>query len=405
MQIPGHSPEEDIVPRVVSVRLRHPGQLYDFEAGDHQELSPSDWVIVETARGQDAGQVVVPPREITEEQVQGELKPVVRLATPADLRRMERFRQREAEALERTRLKVEEHNLPMRLVAAEYTYNGRALTIYFTAEKRVDFRQLVKDLARSFRARIELRQIGARDEARLLGGIGTCGKELCCCTFLRDFLRISVRMAKEQDLPLSPSKISGVCGRLLCCLSYECDQYREIKAQLPEVGEEVTTLRGRGQVTAVSIPREAVTVEIRPGLTVEATREDLDRAAELEAAGKLPAPRSLYELEPGGMEEETARPGAPPSPPTEGREKRRRRRKKKTSKETPVSVQDSTTASGRAPGHRRRSRRPPQKEPRQEQQRPARQQTSPKAEEPSSSTRRRRRPRRRRGQDSSPEQG
>ncbi len=281
------------MPRVVSVRLRHPGQLYDFEAGDLQ-FGFGDWVIVETARGQDIGRVVVPPHEIAAEEVQGELKPAVRLAVAADLRRMERAQEREAEALERARARVAEADLPMRLVAAEYTYNGRSLTIYFTAEKRVDFRQLVKELAREFRARIELRQIGARDEARLLGGVGTCGRPLCCATWLQDFLRISVRMAKEQDLPLSPTKISGVCGRLLCCLSYECDQYREIKSHLPEVGAEVPTMRGRGRVVAISVPKETATVEVRPGVTVEATLEELARAAQMEEAGQLVAPQPAY---------------------------------------------------------------------------------------------------------------
>ncbi|MGC8873505.1 MAG: PSP1 domain-containing protein [Chloroflexia bacterium] len=281
------------MPKVVGVRLRHPGLLYDFEVGE-EEYPKGSWVVVETARGQDIGQVVVPAREIAAEEVRGELKPVVRLATAEDLERMRRFREREPEALVRAREQVAELGLPMRLVAAEYTYNGRCLTIYFTAENRVDFRELVKRLARLFRTRIELRQIGARDEARLLGGIGICGRPLCCATFLGDFLRISVRMAKEQDLPLSPMKISGVCGRLLCCLSYEHDQYREIKDRLPTVGEEVATLRGRGKVVAVNVPRETVTVELRPELRVEADLAELARAAQLEEEGKLPHCQPAY---------------------------------------------------------------------------------------------------------------
>lgn len=292
MKVPG-DPEEDWVPRVVSVRLRHPGQLYDFEVGE-EDYARGSWVIVETARGQDLGQVVVPPHEIAPEQVHGELKPVVRPATEEDLERMRHFQEREPEALARAREKVAELGLPMRLVAAEYTYNGRCLTIYFTAENRVDFRELVKRLARLFRTRIELRQIGARDEARLLGGIGICGRPLCCATFLGDFLRISVRMAKEQDLPLSPMKISGVCGRLLCCLSYEHDQYVEIKDRLPSLGEEVVTLRGRGKVVAVNVPKETVTVELRPELRVEADLAELARAAQLEKQGRLPHCQPAY---------------------------------------------------------------------------------------------------------------
>jgi cell fate regulator YaaT (PSP1 superfamily) len=274
------------VPKVVSIRLRHPGQFYDFDLGD-LGIAVGDWVIVETVRGQDIGQVVMAPREVALEEIPGELKPVVRLANEADFRRMERFQEKEAEVLARVRAKVAEAELPMRLVAAEYTYNGRSLTIYFSAEQRVDFRDLVKELAREFRARIELRQIGARDEARLLGGIGTCGRELCCATWLQEFLRISVRMAKDQDLPLSPMKISGVCGRLLCCLSYECEQYREIKSCLPAMGDEVTTLRGCGRVIAVRVLRESVTVEVREGVTVDVTADELAEAGRLEAEGRL----------------------------------------------------------------------------------------------------------------------
>ena len=169
------------MPRVVSVRLRHPCTFYDFELSDLQ-VAPGDWVIVETARGQDIGQAVLAPREVAAEDIPGELKPVVRLANEGDFRRMERFREKEVEVLAQVRERVARAEIPMRLVAAEYTYNGRSLTIYVAAEQRIDFRDLVKQLAREFRARIELRQIGARDEARLLGGIGTCGRELCCAT-------------------------------------------------------------------------------------------------------------------------------------------------------------------------------------------------------------------------------
>jgi len=339
------------VPRVVSVRLRHRGQFYDFDAQD-LELAPGDWIIVDTARGQDVGQVVTPPREVADEDLADELKAVERRATESDLRRMARVREREAEALAQARAIVAEKGLDMRLVAAEYTYTGRSLTIYFSSEQRVDFRQLVKELAREFRARIDLRQIGARDEARLLGGYGICGRPLCCATFLGDFLRISVRMAKEQDLPLSPMKISGVCGRLLCCLSYECDQYREIKAELPEVGQEVVTLRGKGRVTAVNVPRETVSVEIREGLTVEVGLEELERAAYLETEGRLPAAapvdyRGVLKVsEPEEMAE-----GTPPLG-DEGTEKggrRRRRRRRKSpgaagapATETPQAVQRPT---------------------------------------------------------------
>jgi len=381
---------------VVSVRLRHRGQFYDFDARD-LELAPGDWIIVDTARGQDVGQVVTPPREVTDEDLADELKPVERRATESDLRRMARVREREAEALAQARAIVAEKGLDMRLVAAEYTYTGRSLTIYFSSEQRVDFRQLVKELAREFRARIDLRQIGARDEARLLGGYGICGRPLCCATFLGDFLRISVRMAKEQDLPLSPMKISGVCGRLLCCLSYECDQYREIKAELPEVGQEVVTLRGKGRVTAVNVPRETVSVEVREGLTVEAGLEELERAAYLEAEGRLPAPapvdyRGVLKVSgPEEMAEET------PPLEDEGTEKggrRRRRRRRKSpgaagalAMETPQAVQRPTRPRPKDAERQAESRTGAPAAPSRE--------TPPVVAAPPQSSRRRRSPRRR----------
>lgn len=325
------------MPRVVAVRLRQRGQFYDFDARD-LDLAPGDWVIVDTARGQDIGQVVRPPREVADEDLADELKPVERRANANDLRRMERAREREGEALARAQAMVIEKGLPMRLVAAEYTYTGRSLTIYFASEQRVDFRQLVKELAREFRARIELRQVGARDEARLLGGYGTCGRPLCCATFLGDFLRISVRMAKEQDLPLSPMKISGVCGRLLCCLSYECEQYRQIKAELPEVGQEVVTLRGRGRVTAVNVPRETATVEIRAGTTVEVGAEELFEAARLAEEGRLSAGPELDRAASRAPEREevTEEVAAPAGGQEEARKKPRRRRRRRGKGEGPA---------------------------------------------------------------------
>lgn len=359
------------MPRVVGVRLRREGRLYEFDAGD-LDLSPGDWVIVETSRGKDAGQIVMGPCDRSPEEKPNDLKAVLRLATASDLRRAERSRRREERTLELARAQVEEMNLPMRLVGAEYTYNARSLTLYFTAEKRVDFRALVKKLARKFRTRIELRQIGSRDEARLLGGIGPCGRLLCCTTFLRDFLRISVRMAKEQDLPLSPMKISGCCGRLLCCLSYEYEQYKEIKAQLPNVGDEVTTLRGRGKVTALSVPREAVFVEVRPGLTVQATAEELAEAAQLDAQGQLSPVQPSYVAiaqEPAPTE------GTQSSGPAKKRQRRRRRRKKKSAASaTPSSGQKKkaqrpvgkkpSDQPGRPAGQDKRRRRPRRKPPR-----------------------------------------
>jgi cell fate regulator YaaT (PSP1 superfamily) len=309
------------------VRLRRRCNVYDFDAGD-LELVPGDWVIADTARGQDVGQIVAPPREVSTEDLRNDLKPIIRMAHPSDLERMKRSHEQEAEALERAQDKVDSLGLPMRLISAEYTYNRRSLTIYFTAEKRVDFRELVRKLARSLRTRIELRQVGARDEARLLGGIGPCGRLLCCDTFLCDFQRISVRMAKAQDLPLNPMKISGVCGRLLCCLSYEYDQYKAIKKLLPSVGDEVVTMRGKGKVTGLLIPKEAALVEVRPGLMVEATLDELAQAAELEAKGELAPVRASY------IEIAAQSISAPQQTASGSKKKRRRRRRKKPSSDT-----------------------------------------------------------------------
>lgn len=353
------------MPRVVSVRLRHPGQFYDFDARD-LELSPGDWVIVNKVRGQDIGQVVLSCREIASEDIPGDLKTVVRLAHEGDFRKMQRFREKEREVLARAQEKVDAAELPMRLVAAEYSYNGRALKIYFSAEKRVDFRKLVKQLAREFRTRIELRQIGARDEARLLGGIGNCGRELCCTTWLKEFLRISVRMAKAQDLPLSPMKISGLCGRLLCCLSYECDQYQAIKKELPEVGEKVVTLHGKGQVIGVNVPKEAVTVEIRRGLTVEASAEELAEAKQLAAEGKLqptPLTASAVYIERKAASGSRREKGSDSQPARSKKTRRRRRRKKPSGSRSDKGNQPSQGSQQQepSPSSKRRRRRRPRK--------------------------------------------
>jgi cell fate regulator YaaT (PSP1 superfamily) len=258
------------MPIVTGIRFKDSGKTYHF---DPQELllAAGEWVVVETVRGPELGRVATPPVELAQEQLFGELKPVLRRATEDDLTQLQHLQQYEDEALHTCAQKVLDHNLPMNLIKAEYNFDGSRLTFYFTAEKRVDFRALVRDLARTFRTRIELRQIGPRDEAKLLGGIGPCGRQLCCSTFLPDFARVSIKMAKDQDLPLTPSKISGVCGRLLCCLSYEHEQYLEIKAELPERGDWVQTPHGPGEVVAVNVVKENVTVELADGNTVECT--------------------------------------------------------------------------------------------------------------------------------------
>lgn len=288
------------MPIVVAIRFKDSGKIYYFDPNGLEALRQGDQVIVETVRGFELAKVAYPPHEITPEEVVGELKPVVRRAESSDFERMRLLNARHDEVMARCIEKINEHNLPMRLIKAEYSFDGSRLTFYFTAEKRVDFRMLVRDLARAFRTRIELRQIGPRDEAKLLGGIGPCGRLLCCATFLPDYARVSIKMAKDQDLPLNPTKISGVCGRLLCCLSYEHDQYLAIKAELPKRGAWVQTPDGPGEVVAVNVVRETVIVELAgsnvheefsPSQISEAIRRVGDVARSRAEAGITPAGR------------------------------------------------------------------------------------------------------------------
>ncbi len=257
------------MPRVIGVRFKEASKIYYFDPAGHEDLDVGMWVIVDTARGQEAGQVVIAPMDVEDDQVVGHLKPIIRRASAWDMVQMARSREREEQALARCREKVAEYGLPMKLVRAEYNFDGSRLTIFFTAEKRVDFRQLVRDLARSFRTRIELRQIGVRDEAKLMGGLGCCGRSLCCATWLSEFHPVSIKMAKQQNLPLSPMEISGVCGRLLCCLAYENDYYCQVKKGLPKVGAMVNTPQGTGRLRSVNVLTETASVELENELTVE----------------------------------------------------------------------------------------------------------------------------------------
>jgi cell fate regulator YaaT (PSP1 superfamily) len=248
--------------KVVGVKFRNSAKVYYFAPNDLEGLEVGEYVIVETVRGQEAGTVAFAAREVEEKEIPGRLKGILRRATALDLTQMERYQQEEAGALSRCCEQVAEHKLPMKVIRAEYNFDGSYLTFYFVAEKRVDFRALVKELARIFQARIELRQVGVRDEVRLLGGYGLCGREHCCSTWMTEFRPISIRMAKQQNLPLSPMEISGVCGRLLCCLAYENDFYGEIKKRMPRKGSRVQTPQGIGQIVSVNVLRESVNVRL-----------------------------------------------------------------------------------------------------------------------------------------------
>ncbi|MFQ6880143.1 MAG: stage 0 sporulation family protein [Oscillospiraceae bacterium] len=251
--------------KIIGVRFREAGKIYYFSPGK-RKISRGDQVIVETARGVEMGRVVLGEKEVPEEEIVPPLKEVTRIATEEDLKRVKRNREKEKEAFVICEQKIKKHQLQMKLVGAEYTFDNNKLLFYFTADGRIDFRELVKDLASVFRTRIELRQIGVRDETKMMGGIGICGRELCCKTFLSDFAPVSIKMAKEQNLSLNPGKISGLCGRLMCCLKNEYETYEYLNSRLPGVGDFVTTPDGvKGQVQSINVLRQTVKVLTEQG--------------------------------------------------------------------------------------------------------------------------------------------
>ncbi len=250
---------------VVGVRFRNAGKVYFFEPGTY-EVKRGTNVIVETARGIEFGTCVNDPYEVEDDKVVAPLKPIMRIASETDAKQASDNRVKEKDAYKICQKKIHEHNLEMKLIDAEYTFDNSKILFYFTAEGRVDFRELVKDLAGVFRTRIELRQVGVRDETKILGGMGICGRPLCCHSYLSDFVPVSIKMAKEQNLSLNPSKISGVCGRLMCCLNNEEEVYEEQNRKLPSAGDYVTTSLGeRGIVQSVNIFRETVRVLVQNG--------------------------------------------------------------------------------------------------------------------------------------------
>ncbi len=247
--------------KVIGVRFKPVGKIYYFSPVNF-DIKKDDNVIVETSRGVEYGKVVSAPREVSDDEVIKPLKPVIRLATPEDDKRFSELKEKEKSAMEVCRKKIVKHGLEMNLVDAEYTFDGNKVLFYFTAEGRVDFRELVKDLAVVFKTRIELRQIGVRDESKLIGSVGVCGRNICCNQFLGDFIPVSIKMAKEQGLSLNPTKISGICGRLMCCLKYEQNVYDELIKVTPRVGAIVKTPEGKGTVEAVSILKGELKVRL-----------------------------------------------------------------------------------------------------------------------------------------------
>lgn len=249
---------------IVGIRFKKPGKIYFFDP-DELEIKKQDKVVVETAMGQELGEVVVSKRKVPEESLTAPLKKVVRIATPKDLKHQEENKKKEEEAFKICEEKIKKYKLDMHLTEVEYKFDNSKILFYFTADGRIDFRELVKDLAAIFRTRIELRQIGVRDEVKRIGGNGVCGRELCCCSFLGNFETVSIKMAKEQNMSLNPSKISGNCGRLMCCLKYEQEVYEEKLNRLPKIGAIVKTEDGEGVVDSIETLKEIIRVKLKDG--------------------------------------------------------------------------------------------------------------------------------------------
>ena len=259
---------------IVGVRFHQAGKVYYFDAGDIP-VEVNDDVVVETSRGLELGKVVISPQQVLSSALTEPLKAVVRKAQDEDIEQAQQQQEKARKALAKCHESIERLGLPMKPISAQYNLDGSHLAIFFSAEKRVDFRELVRELSRSLKARVELRQVGARDEAKLVGGLGRCGFPLCCTTFLCEFAPVSIRMAKEQDIALNPMKTAGICGRLLCCLGYEYEQYRDMKEKLPQLGQEVSTALGKAKVVGSNVLKETVSAQLETGVTVEFSLDEI----------------------------------------------------------------------------------------------------------------------------------
>jgi cell fate regulator YaaT (PSP1 superfamily) len=262
--------------QVVGIRFQRAGKVYYFNPSDY-ELEINDYVVVETMHGKTVGRVVITPRQILSHEIKEPLKPVLRKVSAEDAKKIEKMERRERTALSKCRELVAKFGLPMKPLRAQYNLEGTHVTIFFSAGERVDFRDLVRELATVLKARVELRQVGPRDEVKLTGGLGKCGRPLCCATFLTEFNPLSIKMAKEQNLPLNPMKISGICGRLLCCLGYENELYRVMKERMPEMGQQVNTPLGFAKVVGINPLKESVTVQLESEATAEVPLSDITK--------------------------------------------------------------------------------------------------------------------------------
>lgn len=263
------------MPQVVGIQFQPVTKIYYFDPGGYTDLMPGEWVIVDTVRGREMAQVVHPAKEIDADELGGDLKMVVRRASERDRSQKQYWATQEEAALQVCKRKAQEHNLKMKLVRCVYGYNGRRLAVEFISEKRVDFRALVRDFAHHFSTRIEMRQIGVRDQAKVIGGFGKCGRDYCCGSFLREFHSVSIKMAKNQNLPLNPADISGACGRLMCSLAYEDDMYKKARRFLPKEGQTVETPEGLGRVKHLNVLMEQVVVYLESGSRVELAATEL----------------------------------------------------------------------------------------------------------------------------------
>jgi cell fate regulator YaaT (PSP1 superfamily) len=279
--------------KIVRVRFRQHGKVYNFDSG-HFVLSQGDRIIVETEQGVAFGTVVSPPQPRSPKLMIHPLKPVYRLATPEDIEQARLLEKKEEEAFKYCQECIQKRYLPMHLVRVESLFDASKMVFYFTAAKRVDFRELVRDLVQQFRTRIELRQIGVRHQAKMIGGLGNCGRPFCCSSFLQDFAPVSVRMAKEQNLSLNPTKISGCCGRLMCCLTYEFQTYMDLKAGLPKVGKIISLPEGEGKIIRQNIINQTIVVEMRDGQEVEVPVQELSQDQSLSLIEEPSPPVELF---------------------------------------------------------------------------------------------------------------
>ena len=329
--------EQDAAQAVVGVRFKDAGRVFYFDAGGFA-LAVGQRVIVQTPQGSEVARVVIAPDQVLASEINEPLNPVLRIAEAGDLEKVDSLKDAVRQDLEVARKKVAEHDLPMLLVGGDFNLEGSQLTLYFTAEQRVDFRNLVRDLASSLNKRVQLLQIGERDRAKLAGGIGHCGYQLCCRSWLTSFPSISIRMAKEQDVPLNPSKISGVCGRLLCCLAFEHELYREIRGQLPKIGQFVSTPAGKAKLTGINVPKQTVSLQMVEGLAiVEMPIAELRsqygtavRPTEVEEETAAPRPETKTEATPTAQ-----RPSEDKEAPKGGGGRPRRRRRRRNGRGRP----------------------------------------------------------------------